>query len=308
MRTRNLALGATAAFSLALAPLAFAAPSAAAATPAPAATSSPAPTAPAVSPEAKKAAIAADGNGTYTTFTVVNVPAPTVTKTDPNLPVGTKKTTPGKPGQTQQFETVVVSYGKTVERKPGTSKVLVAPVPTVIVTGTKAAPAPAAAAAATTRTDDTRANRSTDRGHITTGTSKPKPATPKPTSTPKPTHSGSSARPTTTRTGNIIADAALAQVGSRYIAGGTGNGGFDCSGLVQYAYRQAGISLPRTSGAQGASGHPVSRSEARPGDIVYRPGHVGIYIGNGQKVHASTPSTGVRISSLSPQDQIIRVG
>jgi cell wall-associated NlpC family hydrolase len=107
--------------------------------------------------------------------------------------------------------------------------------------------------------------------------------------------------------GNAIVSAALAQVGDAYVWGANGTNAWDCSSLTQYAYRQAGISLPRQSDAQASRGHRVSRSEARPGDLVYRPGHVGIYLGDGRKVHASSPSTGVIVSSLTSRDQIIRI-
>lgn len=88
-------------------------------------------------------------------------------------------------------------------------------------------------------------------------------------------------------------------VGSRYVYGGTGNGGFDCSGLTQHVYRQHGRSLPRTASAQAAATRRVPLSQAKPGDLLFwtnRAGgvyHVGIYTGGGTYVHASTPGTGV---------------
>ena len=73
--------------------------------------------------------------------------------------------------------------------------------------------------------------------------------------------------------------------------------GCDCSGFTSAVYSHFGISLPRTSGSQGAYGTAVSYADAAPGDIIYYGGHVGIYIGNGQIVHASTPATGIKITN-----------
>lgn len=84
--------------------------------------------------------------------------------------------------------------------------------------------------------------------------------------------------------------AALSKLGSPYGWGATGPNEFDCSGLMLWAYQQTGKTIPRTSQAQLAGGQPVSRNELQPGDIVgYYPGttHVGMYIGDGQLVHAS---------------------
>jgi len=95
-----------------------------------------------------------------------------------------------------------------------------------------------------------------------------------------------------------IVDTALALQGTPYAWGGSSPQGFDCSGLVQYAAASAGITVPRTSGAQATVGTPVSRADLQPGDLVffYNPvGHVGIYIGEGKMVHAPTFGDVVRI-------------
>lgn len=109
-------------------------------------------------------------------------------------------------------------------------------------------------------------------------------------------------------TGNAVVDAALSQVGTPYVYGGSQPGGFDCSGLTSWAYAQAGKSIPRTSGAQWSAGQAVSVNDMQPGDIVvsYGGGHVGIYIGNGQMVHAPTTGDVVKVSPLQPIDGVVR--
>lgn len=98
---------------------------------------------------------------------------------------------------------------------------------------------------------------------------------------------------------------ALGYLGTRYRYGGSGSRGFDCSGFTSYIYRQHGISLPHNSAAQYRVGKPVRRSELRPGDLVFfrtrgrRISHVGIYIGNGQFVHASSARGRVRVDTLN---------
>jgi peptidoglycan DL-endopeptidase CwlO len=95
---------------------------------------------------------------------------------------------------------------------------------------------------------------------------------------------------------------AMSKVGSPYRYGATGPNAFDCSGLVSWAYKKAGKSLPRTSRAQSKVGTPVSRDDLQPGDLVffYKPvSHVGIYIGDGKIVHASTRKSPVKISDMS---------
>ena len=93
----------------------------------------------------------------------------------------------------------------------------------------------------------------------------------------------------------------MAQVGDSYSYGAVGPDSFDCSGLTMAAWAQGGVSLPHSSGSQMGSGTPVSTSALQPGDLVfyYSPvSHVGIYVGNGQLVHAANPSTGVQLTSV----------
>ena len=104
-----------------------------------------------------------------------------------------------------------------------------------------------------------------------------------------------------------IVEAAYSKLGNRYVWGHTGPNSFDCSGLMYWAYKQQGITLPRNSAAQGSSaGRPVNRSELKPGDLMFfatgggkRISHVGMYIGDGKLLHASSPSTGVRIDDIN---------
>ncbi|GAB2722930.1 C40 family peptidase [Streptomyces bullii] len=94
---------------------------------------------------------------------------------------------------------------------------------------------------------------------------------------------------------------AYQKIGSPYVWGATGPDAFDCSGLVQAAYRSAGISLPRTTYSQIDAGRRVSRSELRPGDLVFfysGISHVGIYVGDGRMIHAPNPSAPVRLAPI----------
>ncbi|MFE4514182.1 C40 family peptidase [Kitasatospora sp. NPDC056783] len=102
-------------------------------------------------------------------------------------------------------------------------------------------------------------------------------------------------------------DYALAQLGKPYVWGGNGPSGYDCSGLVQQAYRRAGISLPRVADDQYAATTPIGSGQLRRGDLVFWSDsgrasgihHVGIYLGGGKFVEAPRPGTTVRISTLS---------
>lgn len=97
--------------------------------------------------------------------------------------------------------------------------------------------------------------------------------------------------------GSIIVNAAYSQIGVPYVWGGTTPGvGLDCSGLVQYCYRQAGIPIPRTSGDILAHGTIVNNPQ--PGDICWTPGHVAIYIGGGQMIEAQQTGVPVKVSSV----------
>ena len=94
---------------------------------------------------------------------------------------------------------------------------------------------------------------------------------------------------------------AMRYLGTQYVYGGASPSGFDCSGLVMYVYAQVGVSLPHSSYAQYSAGVPVSRDQLQPGDLVFFDGlgHVGIYVGGGQFIHAPHTGDVVKISSLS---------
>lgn len=97
---------------------------------------------------------------------------------------------------------------------------------------------------------------------------------------------------------------AKAQMGRGYAYGGTTPAGFDCSGFTSWAYRKAGVVIPRTSGEQYQSGRQVASSALRSGDLVFfnqdgHIGHVGIYLSGGAFIHSSRGSGQVGVDSLS---------
>ena len=99
--------------------------------------------------------------------------------------------------------------------------------------------------------------------------------------------------------GSSIASTGLRYVGNPYVYGGNSlTNGTDCSGFVHLIHAACGISTPRDSNSLAGGGRSVSESEMLPGDVVCYYGHVGIYIGNGQIVHASTPSSGIKVSNM----------
>ena len=119
----------------------------------------------------------------------------------------------------------------------------------------------------------------------------PAPAVPAP---PAPVAGGSAAA-------QVAVSTAMAQLGDPYVWAAAGPDAFDCSGLTQYAYAAAGIQLPHSSSMQSTMGTPVSTAALQPGDLLffYSPvSHVGMYIGNGQMVHASTYGEPVKVAPI----------
>jgi peptidoglycan DL-endopeptidase CwlO len=113
------------------------------------------------------------------------------------------------------------------------------------------------------------------------------------------------APPPSSRAG-VAVRAALSRIGDPYVWGAAGPNTFDCSGLVMWAWAQAGVSLPHFTGSQMAATEPIPISQLQPGDLVFvwgpgegggPPGHVGMYIGGGQMVHA--PHTGATVTTVS---------
>ncbi len=107
--------------------------------------------------------------------------------------------------------------------------------------------------------------------------------------------------------GQDIVSYAQKFLGSKYVYGGSSPKGFDCSGFTSYVYKNFGVSLPHSASAQTGAGTKVSKQDLQPGDLVFFTnfntgkgiGHVGIYIGGNKFIHASTPKTGVIISTLA---------
>jgi cell wall-associated NlpC family hydrolase len=110
--------------------------------------------------------------------------------------------------------------------------------------------------------------------------------------------------------GQAVLKAAESRIGAPYRYGGAGPDAFDCSGLVSYAHRQAGVAVPRTAAQQFAAATPVERRDLRPGDLVFfrlsgrEVSHVGIYAGRDRFVHAPQSGGEVRMASL--EDEVFR--
>ena len=111
------------------------------------------------------------------------------------------------------------------------------------------------------------------------------------------TSSNSGSASTGSGSGSAVVNYACQFVGNPYVWGGTSlTNGADCSGFIMSVYAHFGVSLPHSSSAMRGVGREVSVSDMQPGDIVCYSGHVAIYMGGGQIVHASSPSTGIKIS------------
>jgi cell wall-associated NlpC family hydrolase len=119
---------------------------------------------------------------------------------------------------------------------------------------------------------------------------------------------------TTSPRSSSVVRVAYSKLGAGYRFGATGPYSFDCSGFTSYVMKQMGVSIPRSSRAQFNGGRAVSRTGLLPGDLVFYQGpsgrggvgHVAVYLGNNKIIHASTPSTGVIVSSMSERYYISR--
>ena len=108
--------------------------------------------------------------------------------------------------------------------------------------------------------------------------------------------------------GNAVLEVAARYVGVPYVSGGTTPDGFDCSGFTSYVYAQLGITLSRVSSEQRYAGVEVSRADARPGDLIWSPGHIGIYAGGNQQIDSPRPGKTVQFRDIWQSNPIfIRV-
>ena len=108
--------------------------------------------------------------------------------------------------------------------------------------------------------------------------------------------------------GSAVLQIAARYVGTPYLYGGNTPAGFDCSGFVQYVYAQLGISLPRTTSGDRYAGTVVSAADALPGDLIWTPGHVAIYAGDGMEIDSPRPGKTVQFRALWQSNPIyIRV-
>ncbi|AEG45284.1 C40 family peptidase [Isoptericola variabilis] len=98
--------------------------------------------------------------------------------------------------------------------------------------------------------------------------------------------------------GSTIISIASRYVGVPYVSGGSSPSGFDCSGFTWYVYQQAGISIPRSSAEQRYAGTVVPRSQAQPGDLIWTPGHIGIYAGGNTQIDAPRPGKTIQFRNI----------
>ena len=157
--------------------------------------------------------------------------------------------------------------------------------------------AAAAAAAAQARSQSSSASRSGSRSNLSTAGSGA-----------SSFNLGSVEAPTSSNGAAVVSYAAQFQ-GVPYVYGGTTPSGFDCSGFTQYVYAAFGISLPRVDNQQRvwAQANGTKVSNPQPGDLMWRPGHVGIYVGNGMMIHAPRPGKSVSIVPVYASFEYYRV-
>ena len=215
-----------------------------------------------------------------------------------------KKIQEGKAGKKKTEFLVVKENGKEVSRKVVKETIIEEPVKEIVAVGNKK-PQPTP----TRRPTQKPARSGSSNTSKTTPSPSPTPKStsapnPKPTSTPKPSSTPSPSKGSVT--GMDIVNEAMKHLGKPYVYGASGPKAFDCSGFTSYVYKQFGYSLYRRSRDQALNGVWVAKSDLKPGDLVLfnkkrtkTIGHVGIYIGNNQMIHASTSKTGVIISDIT---------
>ncbi|MGW9825362.1 peptidoglycan DL-endopeptidase CwlO [Brevibacterium pityocampae] len=185
---------------------------------------------------------------------------------------------------------------------PGTSN--------VSTTTSTAAPEPEPEPAPAQSSDSTEPSDSSDRGSSTSrSTERSSDSSDRGSSTSRSTERSSDSKKDEKKSDSVsVPDGSKAEqviaiakqyTGVPYVYGGTTPSGWDCSGYIAFVYDKVGVNLPRTSGAQKAAGTVVSASEAKPGDLVFSPGHIGIYAGNGMMYDAGSPSSGTSYRSHS---------
>lgn len=203
---------------------------------------------------------------------------------------------PGLDIERAALTTVNVAAAKDVkvelDRAPVSSKPAPEPEP-----APEPAPAPRAERAATTQAESTQEQQSqpeTTRQPSSSSSSRSSSSSSSASTQSAPVQAAAAApAPQSSSVGGVVG-AAYAGVGVPYVYGGKTTSGWDCSGFVSWAYRQAGISIPSSTSAIRGSGLFVQTSNPKPGDLVFQNGggHVGIYVGNGQMIGAQNPSVG----------------
>lgn len=251
--------------------------------------------APAVTPVATTTATTPAASTTTTTpaaTTATSESAAQTSTTQPAPAASQSSTTPTAPAQQQSSVATSTSTSQAtqVQTQTQTSQTSTSVAPVAQSASTQQS-APAQQQSSTqTQTQNTINTASSSNTTATTATT--------PTQTPK-------APAQTSGNAQTVINAALSQIGTPYVWGGSTPGvGLDCSGLVQYAYSRAGVKLDRVTTAQEGAGQRVSLNSLQPGDIIFWGGagasyHDAIYIGGGQYVHAPQPGESVKIGTIS---------
>lgn len=249
--------------------------------------------APAVTPLATTTATTTPAASTTTTTpaatTATSESAAQTSTTQPAPAASQSSTTPTAPAQQQSSVATSTSTSQATQTQTQTQ-----------TSQTSTSVAPVAQSASTQQSAPAQQQSSTQtqtQNTINTASSSNTTAT-TPTQTPK-------APAQTSGNAQTVINAALSQIGTPYVWGGSTPGvGLDCSGLVQYAYSRAGVKLDRVTTAQEGAGQRVSLNSLQPGDIIFWGGarasyHDAIYIGGGQYVHAPQPGESVKIGTIS---------